>query len=366
MRLKLTLNRAGQKGPGEDILVTLDTTVSVGELAQTIARCDPRRVAPPSSGELSLRIDGHETRELPHQANVVDAGLYSGQEISLVAGGIRFSDAKLDTAAATLVVLGGPDAGRQFPLHVGANQVGRARGNEVRLTDPLVSKQHARNVGETVEIIDLGSSNGLFVDQDRVARTVLRANDVVILGDTSIRVELHAAPLGMATPLPAVHYNRSPRLDRVFEGAKVSAPDPPKRAQKSRFPLIPMLAPLAVGAILYLVTRQILTVLFVGLSPLFMIGSVLEGRIGGKRSHQDEMADYQAAMSELSTEMTRLTDEEIAVRLGEHPSTADAIAAAVSRSPLLSGRCGRISAASSTSVSGLGGPVPARASNSPR
>ncbi|WP_423784586.1 FHA domain-containing protein, partial [Escherichia coli] len=44
----------------------------------------------------------------------------------------------------------------------------------MRLTDSLISKRHARiTVGETVEITDMNSANGLLMGGEQVARTAL-------------------------------------------------------------------------------------------------------------------------------------------------------------------------------------------------
>ena len=56
-------------------------------------------------------------------------------------------------AAALLTVISGPDAGLQVNLPSGSVTIGRAADCDVRLTDTMVSKRHARlNVGAHVEI----------------------------------------------------------------------------------------------------------------------------------------------------------------------------------------------------------------------
>ena len=47
-------------------------------------------------------------------------------------------------AAVTLRVIEGPDAGAAFALQNGSHVLGRDAGTDVTLSDPLVSKRHAR------------------------------------------------------------------------------------------------------------------------------------------------------------------------------------------------------------------------------
>ena len=77
-------------------------------------------------------------------------------------------------AAATLRVMSGPDVGREFSLPSGTSYIGRDRDVDIRLTDPLTSKRHARiTVGESVEIVDTNSANGLLMDGLPVTRATL-------------------------------------------------------------------------------------------------------------------------------------------------------------------------------------------------
>ena len=70
--------------------------------------------------------------------------------------------------------------------------LGRAAGNQLRLADPSVSRRHARLVATShgVEVHDLGSRSGTFVDGRRVTgRVVAGDGQQLRLGDTRLRVE---------------------------------------------------------------------------------------------------------------------------------------------------------------------------------
>ncbi len=70
--------------------------------------------------------------------------------------------------------------------------VGRHSAAEVRLPLPDVSRRHCRIVhsGETWEVIDLESLNGVWVNDRQVERAVLHQGDALRLGGFTFRVDL--------------------------------------------------------------------------------------------------------------------------------------------------------------------------------
>jgi pSer/pThr/pTyr-binding forkhead associated (FHA) protein len=91
-----------------------------------------------------------------------------------------------------LVAEGGPYDGRVFELTASEFAVGRAVDNDVVLDDPSLSRKHAkmyrRGMSE-LEVEDLGSSNGTFVNQRKVGRGVVHPGDTVRFGELGFRVE---------------------------------------------------------------------------------------------------------------------------------------------------------------------------------
>lgn len=333
MRLKITLNRAA--ATQADLLVTVDTTVTVGELARTLAERDPARGERPVPSAPTLRIDDGVGRVLPPQVSVADAGLQSGQALTITEGGGRFVAGDDAPAVATLHVLEGPDAGRSFALRAGANEVGRERGNDVLLTDPLVSKHHARvNVSDTVEVLDLGSANGVVIGGELVPRATLRPDDTVLLGDSLIRVQ-RTAPASASDGLGGVDFNRSPHLDAVYEGSERELPEPPKPPQPQRIPIVALIAPVVMGGIMYAITQNTLTILFVAMSPMMMVGNAIENRIFSKKTHREAMEAYQAGLVALDAELSTQGGIEAEVRRVEHPALTELAGAVARREPLL-------------------------------
>jgi class 3 adenylate cyclase len=94
----------------------------------------------------------------------------------------------------SLLIRSGPTAGRRIELSHEL-VVGR-RGGDLELEDPRISRRHARFrlVGGALEIEDLGSSNGTWVNGSRItSATRLGSGDVVELGGTAIVVEAETA-----------------------------------------------------------------------------------------------------------------------------------------------------------------------------
>ena len=84
------------------------------------------------------------------------------------------------------VMRSGPTPGVVFPLEGEQLTIGRDSNNGVPINDSEVSRKHARLVfqGGKFVIDDLGSTNGTFVNGQRLAGpVVLKAGDVVSLGE---------------------------------------------------------------------------------------------------------------------------------------------------------------------------------------
>lgn len=86
----------------------------------------------------------------------------------------------------SLFVIQGRDQGKRFELEYGVSTIGRDSDNTIKLNDTEVSRHHAKiQVDESSsEWIDLGSSNGSFVNSLRVDKHPLRSGDRIQIGRT--------------------------------------------------------------------------------------------------------------------------------------------------------------------------------------
>ena len=83
-----------------------------------------------------------------------------------------------------LIVEKGPRAGMTFVLHLGTTTVGRHPDSDIFLDDVTVSRHHCRFVstGETLSLEDAGSTNGTYVNGERVEEGRLSPGDEVMIG----------------------------------------------------------------------------------------------------------------------------------------------------------------------------------------
>lgn len=83
-----------------------------------------------------------------------------------------------------IVVEKGPRTGMTFVLRDGNTTVGRHPESDIFLNDVTVSRHHCRFVasGDTLAVEDSGSTNGTYVNDERVDSTELKAGDEVLIG----------------------------------------------------------------------------------------------------------------------------------------------------------------------------------------
>lgn len=85
---------------------------------------------------------------------------------------------------ACLFVIQGRDQGKRFELEASVVGVGRDGSNPIRLHDVEVSRRHAQVVRAegSFRLVDLGSSNGTFVNEQRIDQHILASGDRVQVG----------------------------------------------------------------------------------------------------------------------------------------------------------------------------------------
>ena len=125
-----------------------------------------------------------------------------------------------------LTMRSGPTPGKEFPLEKEEILLGRDLANDIPISDPEISRRHARFVmqGESILVEDLGSTNGTFLNGQRVSSPQqLRAGDVITLGEDIVLaveqmgfdpdatvVKSQADLTARAVPQPAPSYQQQP------------------------------------------------------------------------------------------------------------------------------------------------------------
>ncbi|MBK9031179.1 MAG: sigma 54-dependent Fis family transcriptional regulator [Myxococcales bacterium] len=91
-------------------------------------------------------------------------------------------------ALARLIVIDGPDRGREFDITARGGGVGRGEDNAAQLTDPSVSRLHCslepRDGG--LAVVDAGSRNKTLVNGAPVTERLLEAGDEITVGQTRL------------------------------------------------------------------------------------------------------------------------------------------------------------------------------------
>ena len=91
----------------------------------------------------------------------------------------------------SVLVVSGPNAGQEVRFAGDSIELGRAADNDIVLQDDTASGHHARfeRRGNQSFILDLNSSNGTFVNGQRVQQAQLFGKETILLGDTHLRFE---------------------------------------------------------------------------------------------------------------------------------------------------------------------------------
>jgi DNA segregation ATPase FtsK/SpoIIIE, S-DNA-T family len=338
MRLKLSLARP--TGVIDDIVVTTDATATVGEVADTLLRTDPLATdLGPSSSGWTLRASepgSAASKVLSRLTPIGESKIGSGASITVV------SNVQRDTGAAPVAILramDGPLMGKTYPLPAGTSILGRERGNDIVLDDSLVSKRHLRiEAGNnTLELVDLNSANGIVVDGGTVSRITLQTGQSVLIGGTTLRADMIVQPeVPVDTELSgAVQFNRSPRVEGRYPGTEHDGPTVPKEIEQMPFPFLAFVAPLILGPVMFAVTQQVSSLIFVAFSPILMIGTWATQIMTNRGKLKRSIKKFDEQLGRLDATLAQEATIERAVRLAEAPSTEEVIADATTRGTLL-------------------------------
>jgi pSer/pThr/pTyr-binding forkhead associated (FHA) protein len=191
----------------------------------TVLESAPKRMGSPPSdeGEDEAHDVKDVAKDVPKDVRPAKDPEPSGQGL----------DARLDRAVSSgeppvafLIAVAGDLPGRVYPLGRNTIFVGRSEDADVYIADPSVSGRHARliNGGQGVEIEDLGSTNGTFVNGQRVQRSRLRNGDRVMVGSVEFNFLMDRPVEATVALMPPGQYRSSPAHSPG--GALMRMPDP--------------------------------------------------------------------------------------------------------------------------------------------
>jgi S-DNA-T family DNA segregation ATPase FtsK/SpoIIIE len=265
-------------------------------------------------------------RSLPGFSMLGGPGLRQGSIVSIGAPGAP--DLTLGSVL-LLHVVGGPDAGRVLPLPRGTATVGRARGCDVRLQDPDVSREHAAITVTSagISVRDLGSTNGTTLEGAQVA-----SSDTPLSRSAYLRVGLSTLALA-ATPEPAASLGTGPSGTRLVNRPPRTRVGPDTAGELEldvepatrRLPGIQWFAallPALAGAILALLMHNPQFLAFALLAPVVILGTALGERLNNRRSGKRERRSRRVRTQAFELERTRQLRLETTARRIAHPDPA--------------------------------------------
>ncbi|WP_166845549.1 FtsK/SpoIIIE domain-containing protein [Isoptericola sp. BMS4] len=336
MRVKVTLRRPDTTH--DDVVVTADAGATIGEVASTIARVDRHGPAAGAAGPRTLeaRLPGQDRPvRLPADAALGEAWIGSGAEIAVVdldRPGFDYPGSR--DVRATLRFADGSG----IDLPEGSWVLGRAADCDVVLSDPLVSKRHLRlDVSDVVDVVDLGSANGLLVDGDHVQRLRVEGSQRVVVGDTTMTIERRQPRTlsGVAPKAGPVAFTRSPRVEARYKGDEFESPEVPKETEPQPFPFLALLAPVLMGGFMLAMGRGPMGLMFILLSPIMLVGNFLTRNRQTRKRKERDIARFDERLDALRDALGGEEETERSVRLREAPATQHVFAEAMRHGPML-------------------------------
>ena len=103
---------------------------------------------------------------------------------------------------AKLVVLTQSLAGRSCDLAGERTTVGRVEDNAFQIAEPSVSSRHCEILlrGEDIVVKDLNSTNGTFINGEKISESVLKPGQTLRLGNVELKLDVPGAPAASAAP----------------------------------------------------------------------------------------------------------------------------------------------------------------------
>src|SRR5512134_580857 len=103
---------------------------------------------------------------------------------------------------AKLVVLSAGMTGRTHELKVDKTTIGRVDDNTFPIAEASVSSHHCEVLlrGSDVVVHDLNSTNGTFINGEKITESVLKPGQTLRLGQVELRLEAEGATASSAPP----------------------------------------------------------------------------------------------------------------------------------------------------------------------
>ncbi|MCD7100901.1 FtsK/SpoIIIE domain-containing protein [Pseudoclavibacter sp. 13-3] len=224
------------------------------------------------------------------------------------------------------------NAPRVYGLVAGENLIGRDPATRVHLATRDVSRRHAQiTIAEdgTAAVHDLGSANGVEVNDQTVTDAPLRNGDRLRLGTRLFRYDALVPGLAQlqseSALTPRVAVIPAPEIVPRFEPRDLHLPTQPHRPRPSRMPVLAALAPLLGGIAMFALTKSPYSLILVVLSPLTLAATWLDSRFVSGCEYRRELAAYRQSVRKIADELADQQQRERAVRQQANPGSGAAL-----------------------------------------
>jgi len=104
---------------------------------------------------------------------------------------------------AKLVVLSEGLTGLAYELKVDKTTVGRLEDNAFQIAEPSVSSHHCELIrrGDEIVVKDLNSTNGTFINGEKITEAALKPGQILRLGQVEMRLEPGAGSTAVPAPV---------------------------------------------------------------------------------------------------------------------------------------------------------------------
>lgn len=157
---------------------------------------------------------------------------------------------------AKLVVLTEGLTGRTHELKVDKTTIGRVDDNTFQIAEPSVSSHHCEVLlrGNDVVVKDLNSTNGSFINGEKITEAVLKPGQVLRLGKIELRLETESPQAAAKkTTGPTIAMQRGVNLNELETGVKSAGFETPSKGfskKDDKAGKIFWIAAIAVGAVI--------------------------------------------------------------------------------------------------------------------
>ncbi len=117
-----------------------------------------------------------------------------------------------------VLVVAGPDEGKDFPLESGTTKIGRGGRNDFVLSDPTISSLHLeielKPAG--IQVRDMGSTNGTRINGQRIQSSTVEVGSEVQIGQTKLKVVFEEPTEPVPSSLGRL-IGQSPKMNDVYK-----------------------------------------------------------------------------------------------------------------------------------------------------